>query len=75
MPWEYGVIPGEMCGRQLRERDPKEGYGPGVWGRAGSGGAGQARLQAECVGAGRERGPRGLTGPSGRGGEGNWAER
>ena len=67
---EIAVVSIERA-RGVRE----EGDGPGVWGRAGSGGAGQARLQAECVGAGRERGPRGLTGPSGRGGEGNWAER
>ena len=26
-----------MFGRQLRERDPEEEDGPGVWGRAGSG--------------------------------------
>ncbi|XP_039840978.1 heterogeneous nuclear ribonucleoprotein A1-like [Panicum virgatum] len=38
VPWGgAGVIPGEMFGRQLRERDPEEEDGPGVWGRAGSG--------------------------------------
>jgi hypothetical protein len=37
------VIPGEMCGRQLRERDPEEEDGPGAWGRAVSEGAGGGR--------------------------------
>ena len=69
------MIPGEMCGRQLRERDPEEEDGPGAWGRAVSEGAGGGRGR-RGAGSGplRERvlgraevwvGPRGrLVGPS-----------
>ena len=40
------MIPGEMFGRQLRERDPEEEDSPGAWGRAGSG-KGETRVRAE----------------------------